>query len=73
MNGVLGQYFAIVRLYGPGEFWANEMKFVMNHVRVARLITKPDDQQSSTLPLYRGYPLATFDNTESYYYRHSSH
>ena len=52
MNGVLGPRFYAVSLYWPGTTWANEMKFVMNHVPSAGSIARPIDQRSSALPLY---------------------
>ena len=39
MNGVSRHDSALVRLYGPGTTWANEMKFVMNHAPGAGSIT----------------------------------
>ena len=41
-----------VFLSRPGTNWASETNFVMNHASGAGLITRPVDQQSSTLQVY---------------------
>ena len=41
--------------------WANEMTFVINHAPGTGSITLPIDQQTSTLPLCYGCPLAGHD------------
>ena len=38
----------------PGTTGADEMNFVMNHIPGAGSIARPDDHQSSSLPLYHG-------------------
>ena len=54
MISLLDNDFALQGYTGPGTNFANEMKFVMNHVPGAGSIVRPVDQQSSALPLYQG-------------------
>ena len=57
MIGVLGHDSALKGCIGPETTWANEINFVKNHAPSAEPLTRPVDQQSSTLPLNRGCPL----------------
>ena len=43
LNGVLGHYSALIRLYWAGITWANEINFVMKHAPAAGLIAGPVD------------------------------
>ena len=50
MNGVLGHYSALVRLY-----WAGDNMGLWDFLIIPFVQDRPVDQQSSALPLYHGY------------------